>query len=40
MGTAKQPTVAVFLESCEGKLIDCEDAADRGEPGMAKKARE
>jgi hypothetical protein len=30
--------VAVFLEFCEGKLIDYEDLATRGEPGMARKA--
>jgi hypothetical protein len=31
-------TGPAFLEFCDGKLIDFEDAAARGEPGMAEKA--
>jgi hypothetical protein len=31
-------TGPAFLEFCDGKLIDFEDAAARGEPGMAKNA--
>jgi hypothetical protein len=31
-------TGPAFLEFCDGKLIDYEDAAARGEPGMAENA--
>jgi hypothetical protein len=34
----KPADVTAFLEFCEGKLIDFEDAAARGELGAAKKA--
>ena len=33
-GDGNRKTGPAFLEFCEGKLIDYEDAAARGEPGM------